>query len=165
MEIKTRQIALCLDDAGTITGVEARREAVYADGARRILDAEPATTEEFLSILTGEDADLGAALATKVAQLQGASAINTALDAQIVGVRAELANAQATIDAQAETIAAQNAAAAELNGRVASDESQIRTLQRLVSVEQETSANLRAEVAKLQAKVVEPQGEIAAEPI
>lgn len=110
MEIRTRQIAACMNDDGALIGVEARREAVYDDGSRRVLDAEPATTEAFLSFLTGDDADLAAALATKVAELQAAAAINTALDAQIVGVRAELAGAQAAVETQAALIQEKDAA-------------------------------------------------------
>ncbi|WP_337846808.1 hypothetical protein [Sphingomonas sp.] len=133
MEIKTRQIALCLNDDGEIVGVEARREAVYDDGARRVLDAEPATREAFLSLLTGEDAELAAALATKVAQLQAAAAINSALDSQIVGVQRELEAARETIAVQAETINAQNAATAELNKRIGLQEAQIAALNRTLA--------------------------------
>jgi uncharacterized protein YceH (UPF0502 family) len=104
MEIKTRQIAVCLNDDGEIAGVEARREAVYDDGSRRVLDAEPATRDEFLAILTGEDADLAAALATKVAQLQAAAAINSSLDAEAFGLRGQVAELREAMAAQAERL-------------------------------------------------------------
>lgn len=130
MKIVTRQIAACLNDDGELIGVEARREAVYDDGSGRALDAEPATESDFLSILTGEDATIAAALATKAAQLEAAAAINTALDAEIFGLRAALAEANEKISDQSALIQERSVALADAEKREADASNRLRNLMR-----------------------------------
>lgn len=117
MEILTRQIAACMNDAGELAGFEARREAVYPDGSRRVLEAEAVTAADFAAVLAGEDGDTAANLARTLAQLAAAAAINTRLDAEIVGARRDLEAAQATIAAQAEQIATLSQQLAEAEKR------------------------------------------------